>query len=116
MHEVSDEEFDDAVSDALQRVPSGVATHMENVALFISDDPPPEEPGILGVYNGTPLTERGGEWGFVLPDTIELFKNPLIAFSRDPEDLREQIAITIVHEIAHHVGISDEELHRLGWG
>lgn len=116
MQGVSDEDFDAAVSDALEMVPAGIATHMENVALFISDDPPPEEPGILGVYNGTPLTERGESWGFVLPDTIELFKNPLIAFATDPEDLREQIAITVVHEIAHHYGISDAELHRLGWG
>lgn len=116
MREISDEEFDDAVSDALDAVPAGISTYMDNVALFISDDPPPEEPHILGVYNGTPLTERGSDWGFVLPDTIELFKNNLIAFANGPDDLREQIAITIVHEIAHHYGIEDDELHRLGWG
>ena len=71
---------------------------------------------MLGVYDGIALTERGADYGFVPPDTVTLFKEQLVDFALNEEDLREQIYITIVHEIAHHYGIDDERLHELGWG
>lgn len=115
--EVSDELFDQLVDEAVAQLPSGIGDFMDNVALFIEDDSPPDGPTLLGVYDGIPLTERGGSaMSFVPPDTITLFKNPLIAFAEDVEHLADEILVTIVHEIAHHYGIEEERLHELGWG
>lgn len=114
--DVSEELFDALLAEALEDIPPGVGAYMDNVALFVADDPPPEEAGILGVYDGIPLTERDGSFSFAPPDTITLFRNPLVDFADDVDHLREEIAVTIVHEIAHHYGIDDERLHLLGWG
>ncbi|GAA2012790.1 metallopeptidase family protein [Brevibacterium samyangense] len=116
MEYIDDARFDQLVDEAMEDLPEGVVDHMNNVVLFVADDPPPEEPDLLGVYDGIPLTERDGSWGFVPPDTIFLFKNNLVAFSEDEDHLREEILVTIVHEIAHHYGIDDARLHELGWG
>lgn len=116
MEKIDDARFDALVDAAMADLPPGVEDFMDNVALFVEDDPPPETPDLLGVYDGIPLTERDGSWGFVPPDTIVLFKNPLIDFARDEDHLRAEIRITIVHEIAHHYGIDDHRLHELGWG
>lgn len=115
--EVSDELFDRLVDEAVAQLPSGIGDFMDNVALFIEDDSPPDGPTLLGVYDGIPLTERGASsLSFVPPDTITLFKNPLIDYAEDADHLREEILVTIVHEIAHHYGIEEERLHELGWG
>lgn len=116
MEHVSDEYFDALVEAALAEMPPALKEHMDNVAIFVDDDAPADEPSILGVYDGIALTERDSAYGFVPPDTITLFKNNLVNFAHDDADLREQIYITIVHEIAHHYGIDDERLHELGWG
>ena len=115
--EVSDELFDSLVDQAVEDLPPGVVDHMDNVALFVEPEPPADTPGLLGIYDGIPLTERGGgSFSFVPPDTITLFKNPLIAFAEDVEHLADEILVTIVHEIAHHYGIEEGRLHELGWG
>ena len=116
MENVSDEYFDALVEAALQEMPPELKAHMDNVAIFVEDDSPADEPPLLGVYDGIALTERDNAYGFVPPDTITLFKHNLVAYALDDADLREQIYITIVHEIAHHYGIDDERLHELGWG
>ncbi|WP_291798968.1 metallopeptidase family protein [Brevibacterium sp.] len=117
LSEISDELFDRLVDEALEDVPPGVLRHADNVAFFVQDDPPPETPELLGVYDGVPLTERdSGLFSFVPPDTITLYKHPLIRFSEDADHLREEILVTIVHEIAHHHGIEEDRLHELGWG
>lgn len=116
MENVSDEEFDAALEEALGMLPVGIADHLDNIALFVDDNPPADMPGLLGLYEGTPLTERGAGWEFQLPDAVFLYKSSLIAYARDLEELRDEIAITIVHEIAHHHGIDDEKLHEWGWG
>lgn len=108
--------FDGLVEEAMAALPAEVTERLDNVAFFIADDPPPEAPSILGLYEGIALTERDAAYGFVPPDTITLFKNQLIACARDEDELYEQIYITIVHEVAHHHGIDDDELHELGWG
>ncbi|MCT1657461.1 metallopeptidase family protein [Brevibacterium luteolum] len=108
--------FDDLVDEVMGELPEGVLDYMDNVVLFAEDEPPPEEPDILGVYDGIPLTERGDPWAFVPPDVIFLYRINLIEFSRTAERLREEILTTIVHEIAHHHGIDDQRLHELGWG
>lgn len=110
------EEFEDAVSDALDSIPSALTQMMDNVVILVEDDPPPEDPNLLGLYEGVPLTERDTGWAGVLPDSITIFRNPLTALCGTREELVEQITITVVHEIAHHFGIDDDRLNALGWG
>ena len=114
---MGEEEFERAVADALDSIPDELARLMSNVAVLVEDEPPPDEPELLGVYEGTPLTERDGWWDAgSLPDRITIFKGPLERMCTDQQDLREEIAVTVVHEVAHHFGIDDETLHDLGWG
>ena len=117
MEPLSDAEFDEAVVDALDLIPDELARAMDNVAVLVDDEPPRDDPDLLGVYEGTPLTERDGWWSAgSLPDRITIFKGPLTRMCDSGEELREEIAVTVVHEIAHHFGIDDDALHELGWG
>jgi len=114
---LTDAEFEQAVGDALDSIPPELARAMDNVVVLVEPEPPQEEPDLLGVYDGVPLTERDGWWDAgSLPDRITLFQGPLERFCDSPEQLREEIAVTVVHEIAHNFGISDEHLHELGLG
>ena len=114
---LSEEEFREAVADALDQIPDELARLMTNVAVLIEDEPPPDEPELLGIYEGTPLTEREGWWDAgSLPDRITIFKGPLERMSVDRDDLLDEVAVTVVHEIAHHFGVDDARLHELGWG
>jgi predicted Zn-dependent protease with MMP-like domain len=117
MDPVSLEEFEELVGDALDSVPDELMRLLDNVAFFVEDEPPADDPDLLGVYEGTPLTERDAGWASgSLPDRIVLYQGPLQRMCTDREDLREEIAVTVVHEIAHHFGIDDAALHDLGWG
>lgn len=109
-------EFEEAVADALDAVPQELMRLLDNVVFFVEDEPPPDDPDLLGIYDGTPLTERGDAWAGALPDRITIFRGPLTRLCEDREDLLEEIAVTVVHEIAHHFGIDDARLHELGWG
>ena len=112
----SDEEFDAAVEDALTLIPEELARVMRNVAVLVEDEPPPGE-HLLGLYEGTPLTERGSWWDAgAMPDRITVFQGPLTRMCADRDELLDEIAVTVVHEVAHHFGIDDERLHELGWG
>lgn len=114
---LSDAEFDEAVGDALDSIPAGLARAMDNVVVLVEDEPPADDPDLLGVYDGTPLTERDGWWAAgALPDRITIFRGPLQRMCESTDELREEIAVTVVHEVAHHFGIDDEQLHELGWG
>ena len=114
---LSEVEFDAIVEEALDEVPGELMAMLDNVAFFVEPEPPADDPDLLGVYEGTPLTERGGWWeAGSMPDRILLFRGPLTRMCDDVEDLREEITITVVHEIAHHFGIREETLHELGWG
>ncbi|MEW1953277.1 metallopeptidase family protein [Terrabacter sp. NPDC080008] len=117
MHHLSDEQFEEAVGDALDAIPVELAQAMNNVVVLVEPEPPADDPDLLGVYDGTPLTERGSWWDAgALPDRITIFQGPLERMCSTPEELREEIAVTVVHEIAHHFGIDDAHLHELGWG
>ena len=117
MQPLSDEEFDAIVEDALDEVPEELMAMLDNVVFLVEPEPPAEDPDLLGVYEGVPLTERGDGWAAgALPDRITLFRGPLTRMCRDVDELTEEIAVTVVHEIAHHFGIDDEALHELGWG
>jgi predicted Zn-dependent protease with MMP-like domain len=108
-------EFEDAVGDALDEVPPELMALLDNVVFLVEDEPPAEDPDLLGVYDGTPLTERGDGWAGALPDRITIFRGPLSRMCEDREELLDEIAITVVHEIAHHFGIDDARLHALGY-
>ncbi len=113
--EVSEDEFAELVEEAFDALPADIVSRLDNVALFIEDDSPEDSPVMLGLYEGVDILDRS-EYGFGdLPDRITLFRNPLMDISKDLDELREQIHITLVHEIAHYFGIDDDQLHELGW-
>jgi len=112
---VPPEEFEGYVSDALDLLPPELAAHFDNVVVVIEDEHP-DEPDLLGLYEGIALTRRGAAYTGVLPDRITLYRIPLCLFAEDLDDLLDEIAVTVVHEFGHHVGISDARLHELGWG
>ncbi|HHT40976.1 MAG TPA: metallopeptidase family protein [Actinomyces sp.] len=113
--EVSEDEFAELVEEAFDALPADMVSRLDNVAFFIEDDSPEDSPVMLGLYEGVDILDRS-EYGFGdLPDRITLFRNPLIDISKDLDELREQIHITLVHEIAHYFGIDDDQLHELGW-
>jgi len=109
-------DFEEAVGDALDEVPAELMALLDNVVFLVEDEPPAEDPDLLGVYDGTPLTDRGDGWAGALPDRITIFRGPLTRMCGDREELLDEIAVTVVHEIAHHFGIDDARLHALGWG
>ncbi|WUH92754.1 metallopeptidase family protein [Streptomyces sp. NBC_00433] len=116
MLEMSREAFEELVGEALDRIPSELTRLMDNVAVFVEDEPPAGEPDLLGLYEGTPLTERGEWYAGVLPDRITVYRGPTLRMCESREDVVAETEITVVHEIAHHFGIDDERLHHLGYG
>ena len=110
------ERFEELVAEALDTIPPELADVMDNVAIFVEDDAPPDDPRLLGLYEGTPLTERDAWYGAgALPDRISIFRSPILAVCDTDEDVVEEVRITVVHEIAHHFGIDDDRLHELGY-
>lgn len=107
------ERFQGHVDAALDRIPDDVWASFDNVAVVV-EDADPDDPDLLGVYEGVPLTERD-DYGGVLPDRIVIFRRPLCALAVDEDDLVHEIYVTVVHELAHHLGIDDHHLHELGW-
>jgi predicted Zn-dependent protease with MMP-like domain len=112
---MSKERFEELVGEALDEVPEELLDLMDNVVILVADDAPPEDPELLGLYEGHALTERGWDYSGVLPDRISIYRKPILAICDDEDDVVDEVAITVVHEIAHHFGISDERLHELGW-
>jgi predicted Zn-dependent protease with MMP-like domain len=121
---ISDEEFERIVDRSLDRIPEEIMLHVKNVAIRVEDWPAPElledmgmprDEVLLGVYTGEALPDRLLTFPSLYPDTIILFKEPLLEFCRDLEELEDEIEITVVHEIAHYFGISEERLAELGY-
>jgi predicted Zn-dependent protease with MMP-like domain len=118
---LSRREFEAVVADALDAIPPELARLMENVAVVVEDWPRPDQlaghESLFGLYEGTALTERSPlSYGGVLPDRITIFRGPLCEACETEEDLWEEVYATVVHEVAHHFGISEERLEELGWG
>ncbi len=109
-------EFEELVAEALDGIPPELARVMDNVVVLVEPDAPPEDPELLGLYEGTPLVERGEWYSGMLPDRITIFRLPILRMCRTREDVIDEVQVTVVHEIAHHFGIDDERLHELGWG
>jgi predicted Zn-dependent protease with MMP-like domain len=113
--EVAPERFEELVADALDELPAPLTRAMDNVVVLV-EDRHPSEPDLLGVYEGVALTERYSDYGGVLPDRITLYRAALADVCDDEDELREEVVVTVVHEVAHHFGIDEATLHRLGWG
>lgn len=115
---MSQERFEECVADGLDLVPAELTALMENVVVLVADYPPEDEPqDLLGLYEGVPLTERDGWWAAgSLPDRITIFRVPTLEYCESEDEVAQEVAVTVVHEIAHHFGIEDERLHELGWG
>jgi predicted Zn-dependent protease with MMP-like domain len=105
--------FEELVGEAVDSLPQWVLDRLENVEVLVEDRPPREEPNLLGLYRGIPLTNRMNYAG-VLPDTITLYRSTIERSARDEDELRRIIAHTVEHEVAHFFGISDERLRDLG--
>jgi predicted Zn-dependent protease with MMP-like domain len=116
MVETSPERFEELVADALDDMPPELTALMDNVVVLVEDEPPDGEPGLLGRYEGIALTERGAWYTGVLPDRITIYRLPICAACRTEDEVVDEVAVTVVHEIAHHFGIGEQRLHELGWG
>jgi predicted Zn-dependent protease with MMP-like domain len=112
--EVPAERFEALVAAALDAIPEALGRHMDNVVVQVRDVP--RYPGLLGLYEGVPLTARGNYGGLVLPDRITVYRLPILAMCRTEDDVVDQVRTTVVHEVAHHFGIDDDRLHDLGYG
>lgn len=113
MRPIPEDQFAELVEQALDELPDEFWDRFDNVAVVVEDENP-EEPDLLGLYEGIPLVER---WDYVgeLPDVIAIYRLPLCAMCRDEDELVHEVKVTVVHELAHHIGIDDERLHDLGW-
>jgi predicted Zn-dependent protease with MMP-like domain len=112
---VNRREFERIVDAALDEIPEDILARIDNLVVVVEDAPTPDQdPDLLGLYEGVPLEERGDYWG-ALPDQITIFRRPHLALGLPPDRLRTEIRRTVLHEIAHHLGIDDARLQELGW-
>jgi predicted Zn-dependent protease with MMP-like domain len=103
-------DFEQAVQDALDSLPPELRDRLSNVEVVVEDEPPDGRP-LLGLYQGVPLTKRGVNYSGALPDKISIYRGPLErVYGNDPELLNRQVARVVLHEVAHHFGISDARL------
>ncbi len=112
---VSPERFEELVDAALAEIPDKLFDLVENCALIIEEEAPPELGDVLGYYDGTPLSQRDSQYFGVLPDRILIFRGPILRMVRNERELIEEVRITVLHEIAHFFGIDDDELDDLGY-
>lgn len=120
------EQFERLVEAAIDDLPEDILVRLDNVVIVVADAPTPEQLRdatmvgrpelLLGLYEGVPLTQRTSSYGLVLPDKITLFQQALESICATEEELREEVQTTVIHELAHHFGISDRRLSELGWG
>lgn len=117
---MTESEFEAIVGETLAALPAWVREAMQNVSVLIEDvageDLDPDGEGLLGLYTGIPLTERESGNAGELPDVIYLFRQPHLELELSSDELREEIATTLIHEIAHYFGIDDDHLDEIGWG
>jgi predicted Zn-dependent protease with MMP-like domain len=109
------EAFEALVVEELDLLPDEMVEGLENVVFIVEDRPEDGSLDLLGLYEGFALTERDSYGYGELPDRIVLYREPLLAASATVEELRDEVHVTLVHEIGHFYGIDDAGLHRLGW-
>jgi predicted Zn-dependent protease with MMP-like domain len=105
--------FEEMVADALDSLPAELGRLMRNVAVTVQHEPGP--PGLLGLYEGIPLTSRTTQYAGVLPDRITIYRQSICAICRTEAEVVEQVRRTVVHEVGHHFGLGDSRLRELGW-
>jgi len=106
--------FEELIATALDEIPPELGRLIDNVAVFVEEDSP--EGGLLGLYEGIPLTERTSSgYAGVLPDRITLYRRPICAACSSEDEVIEEVRVTVIHEVAHHFGIDDDRLDELGW-
>ena len=115
MIEMSRERFEELVGEALDQVPEELTRLIDNCVVLVEDDPPGEDPELLGLYEGIPITERDSGYVMTVPDRITIFRNPTLTMCQSEDEVVDEVGITVVHEIAHHFGIDDDRLHELGY-
>jgi predicted Zn-dependent protease with MMP-like domain len=111
--EVAPERFEEMVVTALDGLPEGLGELMRNVAVTVEHGPGP--PGLLGLYQGVPLTARTSQYAGVLPDRITIYRRAICAICNTEDEVAERVRRTVIHEVAHHFGIDDNRLRELGW-
>jgi len=105
--------FEEMVTTALDELPEELGRLMRNVAVTVEHGPGP--PGLLGLYEGVPLTSRTSQYAGVLPDRITIYRQAICAICRTEQEVAGQVRRTVIHEVAHHFGIDDQRLRQLGW-
>jgi predicted Zn-dependent protease with MMP-like domain len=110
---MSPEDFEALVAEALDGIPEEFARYLENVSVVVEDEP--EEDGLYGLYQGVPLSERTHDFAAALPDRISIYRGPLVRDFRSRAQIRRQIRLTVVHEIAHFFGLDERRIRRLGY-
>lgn len=115
MLDISPYRFGELVDDALDRLPEELLRLLDNVVIKVAERDE-QDPHLLGLYHGVALTERGHEYTFALPDTITIYRLPILQMCATEEEVAREVAITVAHEIGHHFGIDEARLHELGWG
>ncbi len=113
---MSNEEFDTLVDEAFETVPADLVALIDNCLLIIEDSSPQGGMELFGLYEGIPLPERESNTWFTEPDRITIYRRPILNACDSREQVAREIAVTVVHEIGHYFGISEERLHELGWG
>jgi predicted Zn-dependent protease with MMP-like domain len=113
--DVSPERFAELVEAAFAAIPAELTALLDNVALFIEDDPTDDDPDLLGYYDGVALTERDTTYGGVLPDRVVIVRSTTLELCDTEEDVVREVGVTVAHEIAHHFGLDDDRLHALGY-
>jgi predicted Zn-dependent protease with MMP-like domain len=104
--------FEELVGDALDALPERFAKALDNVVVVVEDG---DDPRLLGLYEGIPLTERLSDYSAALPDKITIYRLAITGLCRDEHEVTAQVRTTVIHEIGHHFGIDDDRLHELGW-
>lgn len=107
--------FERLVVEALDTIPPELTAAMDNVVVLV-EDRNPVEPELLGLYEGVALTERGSDYAGMLPDRITIYQDAIEDVCASADEVVDEVAITVVHEVAHHFGIDEARLHELGWG
>jgi predicted Zn-dependent protease with MMP-like domain len=110
---VDPDRFEEMVATALDELPDELGRLMRNVAVTVEHNPGP--PGLLGLYQGVPLTSRTTQYAGVLPDRITIYRLAICRVCRTEDEVREQVRRTVIHEVGHHFGIDDDRLRELGW-
>jgi predicted Zn-dependent protease with MMP-like domain len=113
--EMDPDRFEELVSDALDSIPPELTAAFDNVVILV-EARNADEPDLLGLYEGVALTERDSHYVGYLPDTITIYRDTLLETCDSDDEVVTEVAVTVIHEIAHHFGIDDNRLHQLGWG